>query len=348
MRVTGRFFTAGHSRSHAAWLSSTDAGLRLEVDGETEPRAPKLVRISGKLGQLPRKLVFDDGSVFEAPGDAPVDDLLPVSSRFTGAVARMEESWKIALAAAVATMVLLLGIYRYGVPLAAFAAAGITPDAVVHMVNDGALEAADRTVLSPTTLGEARQAEVRGLFTSLAPPNDATPPMEVVFRNAPAVGANAFALPGGTIIVTDQLIDAAGSDDEIAGVLAHEIGHVEQRHGLQQIYRALGLTAMAMLVSGDTGQLVHDVINQAAVLQTFAYAREFEAAADSRSVAIMLAAHRNPLAFVDLLDRIAGSEQTGDPGMLSTHPGNRERRTAVEKQVQELCPQCLKRNQDSP
>lgn len=178
------------------------------------------------------------------------------------------------------------------------------------------------------------------MFDELAAPLAGPLQLKLIFRDGGKISANALALPGGTIVVTDQLVRLAQSDDEIAGVLAHEIGHVEERHSLQQIYRALGITALLALVGGDSAQLVHDAINQAAVLQTFAYSREFEYAADKRSVGIMVAAGRNPTAFIDLLDRIVPGD--GDTSVMSTHPANRDRRAAAETQAKSLgwCAEC--------
>jgi predicted Zn-dependent protease len=158
------------------------------------------------------------------------------------------------------------------------------------------------------------------------------------FRDGGRLGANAIALPGGTIILTDQLVALAKSEDEIAGVLAHEIGHVTERHSLRQIYRALGIGFMAAVIIGDTSQLLDNVIAQAAVLDTLSYSRQFERDADAKSVELMTAAGRDPVAFISLLDRIfekAGVD-SDDAGWLSTHPGNENRREEVQKKIDAL------------
>jgi predicted Zn-dependent protease len=152
----------------------------------------------------------------------------------------------------------------------------------------------------------------------------------LILRDGGRLDANAFALPGGTIVVTDQLVKLAQSEDEYAGVLAHEIGHVQNRHQLQQIYRLLGISFMIGLIGGDSSQIIDQVIGQAATLQSLAYSREFENDADKRSVEIMVKAGRNPVAFVALLERITkdipGTKRTN---WLSTHPGNEDRRKSV-------------------
>lgn len=343
MEIEGRFFAARQSLSRPARLILRPEGLALAIEGEDQPRRPRLQRISERLGGLPRKLTFSDGSLFEAPADAPVDGLLTPPGSFTALRIRMEASWRLAAAAAVVTVALLLGAYRYGLPLAAHAAADMTPATISDLMNDGTLQAIDGNILGPSTLPPARIDEVTRLFEDLRAKAPGGTHLELLVRDGGRIGANAVALPGGTIIVTDQLIRLARSDDEIAGVLAHEIGHVESRHSLQQIYRALGIAALATLIGGDGGQLVNDAVNQAALLQSFAYSREFEVEADARSVAIMLAAGRDPVAFVDLLDRLtADAPGARETGYFSTHPGTSDRRDAVLRAAQALgwCQHC--------
>ena len=165
-------------------------------------------------------------------------------------------------------------------------------------------------------------------------------PLKLLFRDGGRLGANAIALPGGTIILTDQLVALAEKDDEIAGVLAHEIGHVTGRHSLKQIYRVLGIGFMITIIGGDSGQIVEDVIAQAVAIESLSYSRNFEIDADRQSVAIMVEAGRDPMAFVDLLDRILGQSSKDakdtDTGWLSTHPGNADRRKEVAAYLESL------------
>lgn len=342
--IEGRFFEPMRSEAKRAWLSGEAGDLRLQIEGEDAPRRLQLVSMSDRLAGLPRKLVFADQSLFEAPATAPVDGLLPPRRTLLPFVHRLETSWRVAAAATFLSIALIFAVYRYGLPVAAWGAAQVTPEIALAALDHGGLQTLDGMLLRPTTLDHKRQSEIATLFDGLAkalPPGH--PPLHLLFRNGGRIGPNAMALPGGTVIVTDQLIAIAKTDDEIAGVLAHEFAHVAERHSLQQLYRALGLTALVATVGGDSSQLVHAVADQAALLQTMAYSREFEAAADARSVALMVSQHRNPLAFIDLLDRIAppGKEET-DTGYYASHPGTGDRRKAAESLAQSLgwCKDC--------
>lgn len=336
--IKGRFFPPGAAQAADATLWGGPDRLNLRIEGEDTVRNPQLAHLSDRLGKVPRKFTFDDGSVFEAPPDADVDGLMRTGGSFFSRLSRLEASWKFVAFAALATIILLAGIYRYGIPLAASGAAALTPPVVIQAMDRGTRETVDRTFFSESKLSEARKEDLRAVFIELAGHSGMEPDeLRLLFRDGGPLGANAFALPGGTIVMTDQLVERADSEDELAGVMAHEIGHVQGRHSLQQIYRVLGLGFMIGLIGGDSSQIVDDVVTQAAALQQLAYTREFEEDADRRSVEIMVRAGRDPLAFVDLLDRIVGEDGAErETNWMSTHPGNRDRREVVTELAREL------------
>ena len=312
------------------------------VISDTKEKIPvELREIGDRLGVLPRKIEFNDDSVFECPDNDAVDRFFGREKHFFSRLTRAEGSLRFVLFAVVATLVCLFGIYRYGLPAAAHFAADVTPPGVVATIDASTLETVDRVVFSESKLSDDRKQELRDLFAELVVISGQTdPPMNLNFRDGGRLGANAIALPGGTIILTDQLEALAINDDEIAGVLAHEIGHVEHKHSLRQMYRALGLAFMISIIGGDSGQVVEDVVAQAALLDTFSFSRAFETESDLHSVEIMMKAGRDPMAFVDLLDRLLKSHDIDpdkdDTGWLSTHPGNKDRRASVQKQIEQI------------
>lgn len=336
--IEGRYFPPGSSRVVAASLSGVPERLVLRLTDETEALEPVIVSVSDPVAGVPRKITFADGGVFEAPLGADVDGFLKTGGSFFARLMRLEGHLGFVAAAAVVTMGLIFVVYRFGVPLLASGAALVTPQPIIVAMDRGTLETVDRTVFSPTELAEERQKALHDMFGELAQiAGDDGPALRLELRQGGMIGANALALPGGTIIVTDELVGLARSDDEIAGVIAHEIGHVRERHSLQQIYRVLGIGFMVGLIGGDASQLVDDVIVQASALQTLVYSREFETHADLYSVGLMTQAGRDPLAFVGLLDRVVeGAGGSDETGWFSTHPGTKDRREAVRQRVEEL------------
>ena len=135
--------------------------------------------------------------------------------------------------------------------------------------------------------------------------------------------ANAVALPGGHIYVFEGLVDKSESADELAGVIAHEIGHVAHRDGTRSILQSAGLSFLFGMLLGDFVGGSAVVIGARAVLQS-SYSREVESAADRYGVDLMSRAGGDPRALGVVLDRIAGAIH---PGMeiLRDHPDTKAR-----------------------
>jgi len=139
---------------------------------------------------------------------------------------------------------------------------------------------------------------------------------------------NAFAAPGGFIYITTGLLCAAGSEAEIAAVLAHEVGHVVGRHSVRRLQTAMGVGMAAQMVLGDQGTLQKIVeIATGVVLASNSRANEFEA--DEFGLKYSAAAGYDAsqmLTFFETLLALHGSAPAGGiAGWFSTHPPTEDR-----------------------
>lgn len=339
--LKGRYYRDGASVSVQADLHDVDGALYLVQEGSDKKIHVQMESVADRLGNVPRKIYLSGDSVFECTDNDAVDRFFKRDTHFFSRMTKAEGSWKFVAVATVATFICLFGLYRYGLPAAAHVAANATPAGVVEAMDASTFKSVDQLLFEESTLSNERKTELTKIFDELVMLSGQTnPPMTLNFRDGGKLGANAIALPGGTIILTDQLEALAESDDELAGVLAHEIGHVEHQHSLRQIYRALGLAFMIGVIGGDSGQVVEDVVANAALLDTFSYSRAFETESDIHSVEIMIKAGRDPMAFVDLLDKILKANdidpEKSETGWLSSHPGNKDRRASVQAQIDEI------------
>ncbi len=142
---------------------------------------------------------------------------------------------------------------------------------------------------------------------------------------------NAFAGPGGYIVIYKGLITAAKSPDEVAGVLAHEMGHVIERHSTESIVRAAGLGLMVQILLGDPSGLIGVGVAAGELLVNLAYNRDAEAEADAVAVDILADSDTDASGLVRFLDRLA-TRESEDPGLMAfllTHPQSAERAEAV-------------------
>lgn len=147
--------------------------------------------------------------------------------------------------------------------------------------------------------------------------DDEMPPLTVVVLDTPI--PNAFALPGGRIFLLRGLLAKAKSPDEVAGVIAHEIGHVVHRDGLRAMLRVGGS-------SGSSGSSSATIIAMAQVAIEGVSSREAEREADRHARDRLLALGRPPQALATILSRIASQAEATIPPFLRSHPLTAERR----------------------
>ena len=138
---------------------------------------------------------------------------------------------------------------------------------------------------------------------------------------------NAFALPGGHIYVFQGLIDRAQAPDELAGVLAHEIGHVAHRDGTRTVLQAAGLSFLFGMMLGDFVGGGAVVIAAKTVLRS-SYSRQAEASADTYSVVLMRRVGGDPRALATILARVMAEKDEGIK-ILADHPDTKDRIVAI-------------------
>jgi beta-barrel assembly-enhancing protease len=146
---------------------------------------------------------------------------------------------------------------------------------------------------------------------------------------------NAVALPGNKVILFNGLVTQAETPDEVAGVLAHEIGHVRERHVMQGLLRQMGLAVVLGGFDGSGGSTLNGLLSTT-------YTRDSEREADDHSLTAMKNANVSPVGAADFFRRLSamdGSDAMNDKGeramtgYLSSHPLSDERRRLFEKSV---------------
>jgi predicted Zn-dependent protease len=225
----------------------------------------------------------------------------------------------------------LVAGYVWGIPFLAGVVAHRLPAVVADTLSEQTLAALDRDVFTPSAISRERQQAIDAAFRRLTMPADASGRYQLVFRKSDDIGANAMALPSGTIVVTDGLVTLARDDREILGVLAHEAGHVDGRHGLRGMLQSSLVGLVVLWLAGDVSSIAAAA---PAALVDASYSRELEREADAYAVQV-LTANGIPLTyFADMLRRLeASSGAAGTPAALrylSTHPATEERLARLE------------------
>jgi predicted Zn-dependent protease len=335
-----RYFDGRSSRGRAAQLSIQDHALRVqpvteELDGFTplavplaRVRWPERTRHGGRLAVLP------DGGSLQAIDIIAWDAWVSQHTGLReGLVLRLQQNWR-GVALALVLLVATIGVfYQRGLPALARAVTAMVPQRIDALIGREALASLDGQLLGPSRLAPEEQERIRAAFERMVrhAHSDGAPSWRLEFRagRRKSVGPNALALPGGVIVLTDELVQMVpGDSDAVLGVLAHEFGHVRQRHAMRQLVQASAVGFATSLAFGDYGTLISAA---PVALATLGYSREAEREADHESVRLMRAAGISPRAMVRFFEALAkrAAKEPDTAGPLdiafSTHPATSER-----------------------
>lgn len=318
--VDAVYFDGHSARRHAVRL--TIRGDSLHMAGESASREAPLagLRVSEPMGAAPRLITFADGAYCEVRDHAALARLLAASGHRDRAHVRWQFDWRMVMVTCLAFIVLLLAGYFYGLPLAARLAAPAVPESAVKLMSEQTLEFIDRHLLAPSKLPAEKTEPLVRRFAAMRTPFGEVTSHRVLFRDGRDIGANAFALPDGTLVVTDQLYRLADSDDEVIAVLAHELGHTAHRHGLRMLLQGSAVGMFLTFYIGDVSSLL---ATAPSVLLQARYSRGMENEADAYGAAMLRENGLSPSLLASMLERLEESHRGKGgnlPEYLSTHP----------------------------
>ena len=220
-----------------------------------------------------------------------------------------------------------VSLLKWGIPIAAKAVAYQLPENTLQHIGSQA-QAYVMAQTKPTQLPKGQQAQIQIQYlTKIASAHPAT----LIFRHGQQFGANALALPNNSIIVTDELVELTHSDQEILAILAHEQGHLIQRHSLQQALSNLGLNIVYIALTGNNSDLSSAIPVEVLGAN---YSRKFEQEADSYALELMQQHQIEVSHFANFLQRLsdrADEAQKDDPqpinnvDILASHPATQKR-----------------------
>jgi Zn-dependent protease with chaperone function len=222
--------------------------------------------------------------------------------------------------------------YVYVLPAMARSAADRLPPAALTAMSTRLEQGLDALVFDPSELSEGRQNGLRILVVRLELPAGSTLPLNVGFRRSGTLGANALALPSGTILMTDALVTLLDDDRLLMAVVAHEAGHVQRRHGVRKVIQSSVVGILMTWYLGDVGAI--GLAAPTALLDA-KYSRDLERDADDYAIETL---RLNGLASSLLADALRAIDQShgGDDGpagvtsYLSSHPATAERLARLE------------------
>ena len=328
----GNYFDGVRAKAHPVTVSFDGEFVQIGgLEGADWFEVPLAAcTLTPPLGKAQRVLKLPDGAHCETADIGAFAVLEHASNRGHGLrlVHRLESHWQLALGCLVGLLVSVGAFTVYGIPFLATQAAYATPPQVSQMMSQTSFDFLDDEVFEPSSLSAERTASLRGQFDLLTEELGTHPTYELVFRGGGALGANAFALPSGLIVMTDELVELAENDREILSVLAHEVAHVEKRHGLRSLYQGAGVFLLVSVTVGDVASVTSLAASLPAVLVESGYSRAFEREADEVAGRYLVEKGWGTEPLRAILARL--TEGADVPSFLSSHPGTAERSAYLE------------------
>lgn len=318
MTIAGTYYFPNSSKSQPLHLAFDEQGTLSLPAFENEVESMKKYsfdqcKVSEPLGSAPRFIDFPDGGRFESSdhgGFALLSKTIKASSQTRSKksieswVDALERRWSMVAASVVALVLFSFLFLNYGVPPLADAAAKISPKSWQVELAEQSMAELDKSFFEPTKIDAETQQRLQIKFEQLNPDGE----YQLYFRSS-WIGANALAIPGGAIVITDGLIELAENDEQILSVLAHEVGHQALLHGLRRIYRSIGISALFVVFTGDLNSVTQVVLAAPVILMEMSYSREFEIEADIYALEQMAKLNIAPQRFAEILTLLQASHE---------------------------------------
>lgn len=285
--------------------------------------------VQARLGRGKRLIDLPDGSRLETDFKE-LESCLPAkpANTFWQFVHYAETHKSVILIAFIGIALASWQLLQHGVPAIAKYAALTTPASVEKDLGKQTLDALDNEKLGYFEVSKipvVKQQEILVALEAMCAKTRTCPAYQLNFRKSPEIGANAFALPGGYMVITDELIALAKNNDEIVAVLAHELGHVKGRHALRQTLQGTIAGLIIIAITGDVSAIASGL---PALMMNMSYTRELETEADSYSLQSLNGACIPAKSFATILIKLEKSHGGGGssvPEIISSHPDTKAR-----------------------
>ena len=332
--LVARFFDGQSSKAHTVSLKISDENISFIANGIThswpvqdiekysDDDNPNLILGSLKLAPDARLVISDQQLMAD------------IEKRFP----QFEENYKkqnkmggkvVAYAMAAAACLILIGIW--GVPFAAERFAPFVPASVEQRLG----KATRGQIVGIFTLNkgadiceaEAGAQALRKMVAQIEPTQNLHVPLNIIVIKSPI--ANAFALPGGYMVIMSDILKKMKSSDELAAVIAHEMGHIKHRHSMKMLMSSLGYSFIFSTLLGDfTGATV--ILGASQELTQASYTRDKEYEADREAGKSLQSLNRDPSVLGDFLLRLDPSKNKQNVlSLLRSHPYSEQRMAAL-------------------
>ena len=332
-KTSGTFYRSGGTQSCTAEISVVDNTLTV-TQPELTAHSYSLSELafSDAIPGVPTEIRFPNGDLFVV-----FDANWRVSCQSGNTVSFLESNKLTVMLSLLLAPILIYWLIMVIMPAIASKSVDWLPDDVALYMGDQSFTVLENTFLEPSTLSKQQQNQIHKLFNNTLIQLDlSNKPYQVLTYHSPLFGANALALPNGTIVVTDDLVKQLNDYDEtkfesmLIAILLHEIGHVEENHSLRLVAQSLANAIVFALLFGDLETVGELLIGASSSLMQSSFSRDMEDEADEYALQKLSSLGYSPSAFADAMASFDNGEFSDKDTnkilqYLSSHPAIQER-----------------------
>lgn len=331
IRFQGAYFDGKSSRASLATVTFSGQMLQIHLENKNSLLVPvRDCTVTPPVGKSPRIIKLPGGAQIETSDAEAIAGIEAESGLNTGMrmVYYLEGRWKAVAAACLGLAFFVWGFIAFGIPFLAEKIAYSIPPEMTEKVSRQALEMLDNGLMKPTELSARKVEELRVIFNRL---HGKAVAYRLEFRKSPEIGPNAFALPSGIIVVTDELVKLAHDNRELEGVLLHEMTHIEKRHSLRTVIQNAGAYVLISALTGDIASISSAAGSLPIILTQTGYSRKFELEADRGAMLYFIEKGWSTKPYQDILLRIT-KDASNYPvnSLFSSHPLTDERIKSIQ------------------
>jgi Zn-dependent protease with chaperone function len=326
MVIPATIYSTSSSEARAVQLTFTTSKVEIIDSVNTDFFLLNNIDWLSPLGNLPHEIRLPNGALIRVDNHY---DLSPFFGNKKQLISRLEQHKLFCLVALLLVPICLYFIINQVIPAAAKAVTPLVPEQVLTEIDQQVMTILDNTLLEPSNLAENEQLSLaeylsNETYSSALLLENYT----MSYRNSESFGANAFALPGGSIVVTDGLHSLLKDDQQaLIAVLLHEIGHVEHQHGLQLIAETTATTLLMTYFFGDMEGIVEVFTGTALTVIQNKFSQQLEKEADTFAVEQLKLMGIPPQALGNALSKLVKTK--GNNALLekyfSSHPSIKDR-----------------------
>ncbi len=330
--IKGCYYYPNSSQHQHCFATINESHIQL-VDAQQNALLSTFItdcQIDSPLRGVASELSFAEGGRF-VPDD--INHRWAFTHKKTGMSERLEKSKPLIVASIILIPLLLWFILYRGIPAIAVYSVGLASPATIEAMGEQTLNVIEKVALAPTQLPDETQNDIQLTWLQMLDKLHLdSARYRLSFYQSDYFSANAFALPHGRVIITDELVILLkDKPDALRAILLHEIGHVQYHHGIRLAAQATASTIVLAIIFGDLEGITEIVLGSSSSFLQQAFSRDMEREADKYAIEKLITLGYSNHDFADAIQALQKKldEQTQlDESWLkylSTHPSSQER-----------------------